>query len=112
MATETYKVLGQVRDGVVNALQSLYTVPGATSAVVSSLSVTNRLATPQTFRLSVAVAGAADDNKQYVYYDTPINPNDTIIATLGVTLGAADVIRCQSNVASGLTFQAFGVEIA
>ena len=106
---ETLKVLSQTNPSATTLTDS-YTVPGATTTVVSSLSVCNRSATATSFRVSIAVAGAADDNKQYVYYDVAIPGNDTFIATIGVSLGATDVIRVYATLAT-LTFQFYGVEV-
>ena len=106
---ETLKVLGQLAAAATTA-ETLYTVPGATTAVVSSIVVCNRGATATTFRISIRVAGAGADNKQYLYYDTIIPANDTFVATLGISLGAADVITTYAGAAQ-VTFQAFGEEI-
>ena len=72
---EIYKTLGQVALGA-TVLTNLYTVPGATSTVISTITVCNRGGTATTFRISVRVAGAADATKQYIYYDISIPKND------------------------------------
>src|SRR5512147_2104920 len=110
MATETRKVLGQVALGA-TSLTAVYTVPAATQAVVSTVTVCNRGVTDATFRVSVAVAGAADDPKQYVYYDVPIEAGDTFAATVGIALGAGDIVRGYASTAN-LSVNVFGVEIA
>lgn len=106
---ETRKVLGQLVPAA-TTLSALYTVPGGTQAVVSSITVCNETGSATTYRISVAVAGAADALAQYVAYDAPLQPNETRSYTLGATLGATDVVRCYS--ASGsVAFNAFGVEL-
>jgi hypothetical protein len=107
--TETFKVLAQVNPSAA-ALTDAYTVPASTSTVVSSIVVANRSATPTAFRISVAVAGAADDNKQYVSYGVPIAANEVITHTLGITLAATDVVRVYATLAT-LSFNIFGSEI-
>lgn len=107
--TDTLKVLGQLAPSS-TTLTDLYTVPGATSATVSSVVVANRGSTATTFRLSIAVAGAADATKQYLCYDIPLQGNDTYIATIGITLAATDVIRAYAG-NGNLSFNAFGVEV-
>jgi hypothetical protein len=109
MAT-TPKVLGQLVPGA-TTLTALYTVPGATNTTVSSIMVCNTSATPTTFRVSVAVAGAADDPKQYIFHDITIPGNDTFTATVGLTLAATDVLRVYATLAT-LSFSAFGIEEA
>lgn len=109
MATETLKVLGQSAPSA-TTLTDMYTVPGGTQAAVSSIVVCNRGSTESTFRISVAVAGAADANAQYVYRDVPIPANDTFIATVGISLGATDVLRVYSSSAN-LSFSAYGAEV-
>ncbi len=105
----TYKVLDQTRPSAAS-LTAAYTVPGATSAVVSSLSICNTSATATTARVSVAVGGAGDALSQYIYYDLEIPGNDTFVATIGATLAATDVVRVYATLAT-LTFQLFGSEI-
>ena len=107
--TTTFKVLGQSAPSAAT-LTAAYTVPGATQAVCSSIVVANRDAGPATFRISVAVAGAADNVKQYIAYDAPIAGNDTIALTIGVTLGAADVVRVYASTAL-LSFNLYGEEV-
>lgn len=106
---ETNKVLAQTNPGAASLTDS-YTVPGATQAIISSIVVCNRSGTSTSFRISIAVAGAADDPKQYIYYDVVIPGNDTFVATIGMTLGAADKIRVYATLAT-LTFTTFGVEV-
>ena len=103
------KVLAQLNP-LAATLTTLYTVPAATSAVVSSIVVANRSATATSFRLSIAVAGAADNNIQYLYYDVPIDGNDTFVATIGATLATTDVIRAYATLAT-CSFNVFGIEI-
>lgn len=107
--TESFKVLGQASPPA-TTLTPLYTVPGATSATVSTLAVCNQNGAPVTFRASVAVAGAADAPKQYLFFDRTIPPNGTVTVTIGMTLAATDVVRCYAST-TGLSFNLFGVEI-
>ena len=108
--TQTYKVLAQVNP-LAATLTDGYTVPGATSAVLSSIFITNRSATPTSYRISIAIAGAANDNKQYIAFDVAIGANETQVVVAGVTLGAADVVRVYATLAT-LTFNIFGVQNA
>lgn len=108
MAT-TLKVLGQSAPAA-TTLTALYTVPASTQCVVSTVAACNRSSTATTIRLSIGVAGAADATSQYFVYDAPLAGNTTATFTLGITLGAADVLRCYTNDAT-VTFSAFGQEI-
>lgn len=105
-----YKVLGQVSPSATTET-ALYTVPAATSAVASSVIVCNRSAVLSTFRISIAVGGAATATKDYIYYDLPIGANDTFIATIGVTLAATDVVRVYAS-NTNLSFSLYGSEIS
>jgi hypothetical protein len=106
---DTLKNLAQVNPSA-TTLTDGYTVPSSTQASISSIVIANRSATPTTFRISVAVGGAADNNKQYLYYDVPIGGNDTFVATLGITLATTDVVRVYAAAAT-LSFNIFGVEV-
>jgi hypothetical protein len=105
-----YKILGQVSPSATTETD-LYTVPALTSTVCSSLSICNRGGTQTSFRVSISQGGSATLNKDYLYYDVTLAGNDTFIATIGVTLAAADKIRVYSGNAS-LSFQVWGTEIS
>lgn len=109
MAT-TYKVLGQSNPSATTAT-TLYTVPSATQAVVSTIVIANLTASAATFRIAVRVAGATLANSQYVAYDITVGASDSTALTLGITLNATDVITVYASTAN-LTFTAFGSEIA
>lgn len=104
-----YKVLGQSNPSA-TTLTTLYTVPSATSTVLSTLSVANLAATNATFRLAIRVNGASIANAQYLAYDATVLANDSVFLTLGVSLAAGDVVSVYASSAN-LTFQAFGSEI-
>ena len=109
MATN-YKVLGQVNPSATTAT-TLYTVPSATQSIVSTLTVTNQTATAGAYRISLRVAAAADNAKQYIAYDVSLPGNATDTLTLGVTLGATDVITVYASAAT-FSFNAFGSELS
>ncbi len=102
------KVLWQSKPSAAT-LTSLSAVAASTSVTVSSLVVCNQSATATAFRISVAIAGAADTPAQYLYYDVPIAGNDTFIATIGLTLATTDLIRVYNTLAT-CSFNFFGVE--
>jgi hypothetical protein len=105
----TYKVLGQINP-TANTQTTLYTVPAATSTIVSTVAICNLSATATTFSLAVQPAGAAIANKNYLNFNTPLPANDTITLTIGMTLATTDVIS--ANAASSLvSFNAFGSEL-
>ena len=107
--TTTYKVLGQLNPSA-NVDTTVYTVPSATQTVVSTVAVCNLSNVATTFSLAVKVANAAITNKQYINYQTPLPGNDTMTLTLGLTLGATDVIS--ANVGSAtVAVNVFGSEI-
>jgi len=109
MAT-TYKVLGQSAPAA-TTLTTLYTVPAATNAVVSSITVANLAATAATFRIAVRIAGASIASSQYIGYDITVGASDTTVLTMGVTMNATDVLSVYSSTAT-VTFSAFGSEIS
>jgi hypothetical protein len=106
---DTFKVLAQVAPTAAT-LTTLYTVPGATSTVVSSIVAANTSATPTSIRISVQIAAAADNIKQYIAYDVPIGPNEVINFQLGVSLATTDVVKVYNTLAT-VSFSAFGVEV-
>ena len=109
MAT-TYKVLGQVNPSATTAT-TLYTVPSAKSAVVSTITVCNQAAAAATFRIAIRPAGATLAAIHYISYDSTVAANDTTALTIGVTLATTDIITVYASTAT-LSFNAFGSEIS
>lgn len=111
------KVLGQV-DVNANTLTDLYTVPGAHSAVISTVAISNINPSPVTMRLAVSVGGGAIANKDYLLFDYVLAANLAtgqdlagLTLTLGITMAAGDILRGRAN-APDVIFNVFGVEIA
>jgi hypothetical protein len=102
------KVLGQVNPSATTAT-TLYTVPSAKSAVVSSLTICNQTSTAATFRVAVRPAGATLAAVHYVAYDVTVGASDTTALTLGITLATTDVITVYASTAT-LSFHAYGDE--
>jgi glucose-6-phosphate dehydrogenase assembly protein OpcA len=102
------KVLGQVNPSATTAT-TLYTVPSAKSAVVSSLTICNQTATAATFRIAVRPAGATLAAVHYVAYDITVGASDTTALTLGITLATTDVLTVYASTAT-LSFHAYGDE--
>lgn len=106
----TYKVLGQSAPSATTAT-TLYTVPAATTAVVSSIVIANRDASSATYRIAIRPDGATLANSQYIAYDVTVGASDSTVLTLGITMDAADIITVYASTAN-LTFSAFGSEIS
>jgi glucose-6-phosphate dehydrogenase assembly protein OpcA len=102
------KVLGQVNPSATTAT-TLYTVPAAKSAVVSSLTICNQTAIAATFRVAVRPAGDTLAAVHYVAYDVTVGASDTTALTLGITLATTDVITVYASTAT-LSFHAYGDE--
>jgi hypothetical protein len=102
------KVLGQVNPSATTAT-TLYTVPSAKSAVISTLTICNQAQTAASFRVAVRPAGATLAALHYVAYDVTVGAVDTTALTLGITLAATDVVTVYASSAT-LSFHAYGDE--
>ena len=105
---DNLKVLGQL-DVSATTVTTLYTVPDMTQTTISSIVAANRTGSAITFRLSVHVAGAGADDKQYLYYDKSVSANDSFAIVLGITLNQTDVLKVYASSAN-MSFNAFGCE--
>lgn len=105
-----YKVLGQSAPAATTDT-TLYTVPAATSTVVSSVVIANRDATAATFRVAIRPGGAALANQHYIAFDVTVGAADSTVLTLGLTLAATDVITVRASSAN-LSFSAYGSELS
>lgn len=110
MSTCVYKVLGQSSPAA-TTLTDLYSVPANTQAICSSITICNRnSAADTTYRISVAVGGAADSVSQYIVYNETIRKNTTTIINIGLGMQSTDKIRVYAD-STNLSFMATGVEI-
>ena len=106
----TYKVLGQSNPAATTAT-TLYTVPAATSAVCSTITICNQAATAGSFRIAIRPAGASLAAQHYIAYDTSIPANDVLTMTIGLTLATTDVVTIYASSAT-MSFNLFGSEIS
>jgi hypothetical protein len=104
-----YKVLGQSAPSATTDT-NLYTVPSATSAVISTIVVANRVGTSATYRIAIRPGGATIANQHYIAYDVAVAAADSTTLTLGITLATTDVITVYASTAN-LSFSVFGSEI-
>lgn len=105
----TYKILGQSNPTAQTAT-TLYTVPSSTSAIISTVAVCNQSANSGTFKLAVRPTADALAAKHYIAYDTTVPANDTLTLTLGITIGAADLVVGNTS-SSNISFSLFGSEV-
>ena len=110
MAINSYKVLGQAAPTSANTETILYTVPSGFMALGSVLSICNQGATTGTCKVAVRPAGISSTAKTFLLYDTYINPNDTLMLTLGLSLATTDVIGVWASTTS-FSFVLSGSEV-
>lgn len=109
MAT-TYKVLAQSAPAATTATTA-YTVGAGKSTVISTIVIANRASTSATYRIAIRPAGATLSNEHYIAYDITVGASDSTTLTLGLTLGATDVVTIYASTAN-LSFNFFGSEIS
>ena len=105
---DAIKVLGQL-DVSATTITTLYTVPDLTQTTVSSLVICNRSGSGITFRVSVHVAGAGADDKQFIFYDEALAATTTRTVVIGMCLNQTDVVKVYAS-AANVSFNLFGVE--
>ncbi len=106
----SYKVLGQSAPSATTNTD-VYTVGSGKQAIVSTITVANRSASPRSYRIAIRPAGATIANQHYLAYDIAIAANDTTALTLGITLTATDVVTVYASSAD-LSFGVYGSEIS
>lgn len=104
-----YKILGQSNPSATTNT-TLYTVPSATSTVLSTLAVANLSTSAITFRVAIRPAGATLANQHYIAYDAAVAANDSVFLTLGISLAATDVVTVYASTAN-VAFSVYGSEI-
>jgi hypothetical protein len=108
---ETLKILGQSAPANTSNAD-LYTVPSATSAVVSTIAIVNTSTAGSTYRMFIVPSGGSAGVSNALAYDIPISGSSLTTLTLGITLSAGAKIIVRTSTANSLTFHAWGSEVA
>lgn len=90
-------------------LTTLYTVPGSTTTVVSSITICNRDAAADTVRVAIRIGGVGIANSHYLLFDESIDGNSHRTLTLGIGLAAGTIISVRSTNGT-TTFQAYLIQ--
>ena len=108
---EKRKVLGQLAPSATTNT-NLYTVPGGTEVVSSSITFCNRnTSAVGSVSCWVRVLGAVVENKQMLLSASPVPASDTLILTIGATLDATDIITVWCSSAD-FSINMFGIEVS
>lgn len=106
---DAYKELGQSCPANTSDA-TLYTVPSATTAILSGLTVANITTASAKYRVAHRINGAAISNGAYKAYDVVIPANDSLTILQGHGMAAGDVLTVRSDTANAIAFTANGVE--
>ena len=90
---------------------TLYSTGASTSAVISTIAICNTAAATGTYRIAIMGTAGTPAAANWIVYDSVVAANDTIVLTLGITLGNSQFIRVSSS-ANTLTFSAYVSEIS
>lgn len=111
MAT-VYKRLGAIAStGTIGTADTLYTVPAATAAVVSTITICNTSSSAATFSIAISTT-TSFVAAGYIVYQASIAGNDTVGLTFGATLDATNKYLLCSASAATVSFSVFGSEIS
>ena len=105
-----YKVMGQTVPSAVNVYTQIYAVPSGKQAICSSLTVANLSTDDVLYRVRVRVAGAAENAKQILVYDTAAAAGVSQALQLSMTLGTGDIVEVYAA-STAIAFNLFGSEV-
>jgi hypothetical protein len=95
----------------ISTYDTLYNTSASTSAVISSILITNTSASSATYRIAITDSATTPTASQWLVYDGAVAGKDTIALTLGITLSNSQFIRFSSS-ANTVTFSAYISEIS
>lgn len=106
-----YKVLGQQYPTAATNT-TLYTVPAATSTIISTINISNNSTTDaDLIDIAIRPAGAALADKHYICKSLTMPSASQYAMTAGFTLATTDVITVRSSTGTS-AFSAYGSEIS
>lgn len=95
----------------VTTYATLYEVPAATEAIVSTIVVCNTANAPATYRIGLDTSAGTPGASEWLVYDATVAANDSTFLTIGASLDAGKFVRVSSS-ANTVTFTAFLSEIS
>lgn len=105
--TDTYKKLYQGQLGT--SASAIYTVPGATEAIISSIVIVN-CDNVSTHTVDLFTDGSAEANR--ILPTTTLEAGERITLNERMTLAAASTINGKADAGSEVTVTIFGLEIS
>lgn len=106
----TYKRSGVQGTSAVGTYATLYTVPAATQAVISTIAICNTASATATYRIGFDDTAGTPGASEWLVYNATVGASDTVFLSVGAALEAGKFIRVSSS-ADTVTFQAFVSEI-
>ena len=107
---QTFKVLGQSNPAV-QTYTTLYTVPASTQAVISTISICNaNTSSNANYSIAVRPAGETIVARHFLTSNNVVGALDTIMLTVGLTLGNTDVITVWTT-SPNISFGLYGSEV-
>ena len=116
MATNTYKILGQIFPAV-NTATNVYST-GVNSAIVQSIYICNQDSANANVDIIVRPTGVALANQHYILKQQLLSQAETLILNLNITMNSSTIIAANIAGRSGETktpncsISVFGVEIS
>ena len=95
----------------VGTYATLYTVPAATTSVISTLAIVNTASANATYRIGFAPSATTPAAADWLIYDGTVPANDAIFLSIGASITTGTLIRVSSS-ANTVSFQAFVSEIS
>jgi len=105
-----YKVLAQANPPATTDTD-IYTVPGDTEVVISTIIICNQDADSATYDIMVRPNNETLDPKHYLAKNVLVGGADSTTLTLGITMDAADKLTVNPS-STTLSFNVFGSEIS
>lgn len=106
MAVTEDRLYGPAQPGTVTGV--LYTVPGATAAVIKQIIVANTTASVATITLGVNGSAAADA----ILFEVEVEANETYTLDTSLPLATAETIDGLQGTSAALTVSISGYEVA
>lgn len=105
-----YKILGQISPSA-QTVTNLYVTNASTSAIVSTITITNLEGIDTSYSLIVRPINQTLDQKHFIIRGGVIPGKEVITITGAVTMNN-DVILAANTISSNLVFHAYGAEIS
>ncbi len=109
---DTYKRLNTTRTFTSGTATTIYTVPGATTALIRKILISNNGTVSGTVKLHHVESGGAADATNVILPTVTLSANEHCVDEAPFAMSTGDIIKAVGDGTNAITINVYGIEVA